>query len=118
MKNSLLFKNTNFYNEIYTSGELSLVSWLWQVSGEAGSGELARPSWLHQFLKKIKCKKKVRPSAAKCVEKTEIDFEPSAGKSQISKKHKVFDIFSKIMYGFNKKVALAQFHDTLQRFAS
>ena len=57
MKNTLLLKNTNFYSEIYTSGELSLVSWLWQVSGEAGSGDLARPSWLYEFLQKEHAKK-------------------------------------------------------------
>ena len=33
------------------------MSWLWQVSGEAGSGDLARPSWLCEFLKKENAKK-------------------------------------------------------------
>ena len=33
------------------------MSWLWQVSGEAGSGDLARPSWLYEFLKKENAKK-------------------------------------------------------------
>ena len=66
--------SSNFYNEIYTSGELSLVSWLWQVSGEAGSGDLARPSWLYEFLKKENAKKNVRPSAAKCVKQMKMDF--------------------------------------------
>ena len=53
--------NTNFYNKIYTSGELSLVSWLCQVCGEAGSRDLARPSWLCEFLKKENAKKKCAP---------------------------------------------------------
>ena len=33
-------------------------------------------------------------------------------------KHKVFDRFSEIMYGFNKKVARAQFLDIFQKVAS
>ena len=49
------------------------MSWLWQVSGEAGSGDLARPSWLYEFLKKENAKTNVRPSAAKC-EKNENGF--------------------------------------------
>jgi len=50
------------------------VSWLWQVSGEAGSGDLARPSWLCEFLQKENAKRKVRPSAAKCVNKNKNGF--------------------------------------------
>ena len=50
------------------------MSWLWQVSGEAGSGDLARPSWLYEFLQKENAKKNVRPSATKCVKKMKMDF--------------------------------------------
>ena len=73
------YKNTNFYNKIYTSGELSLVSWLCQVCGEAGSRDLARPSWLCEFLKKENAKKKSAPLCGEMHKKNENGFWAAPG---------------------------------------
>ena len=50
------------------------MSWLWQVSGEAGSGDLARPSWLYEFLKKENAKKKCAPLCGEMRKKNENGF--------------------------------------------
>ena len=74
MKNTLLLKKHQFLQwNLHLwwalSGELALASlwwgWLWWL----GSAKLA--PWISP---KIKCKKKVRPSAAKCVNKMKMDF--------------------------------------------